>query len=100
MNTSSPKRRGRPPGSNSFAKIKVQDLVSMVGEHAIVKVSTTWLRENNISIEPKATIMKFYKEPTEPAVNENKISFSVTNFDDEVEEDEISENEWSAPEEA
>ena len=79
MNTESPKRRGRPPGSNSFAKIKLQDLISMVGENAMVKVSTMWLRENHISIEQKVNLIKTVVESEEP---ESKISFSVTNFDE------------------
>lgn len=79
MNTESPKRRGRPPGSNSFAKIKLQDLISMVGENAVVKVSTMWLRENHISIEQKVNLIKTVVESEEP---ESKISFSVTNFDE------------------
>lgn len=91
MNTESPKRRGRPPGSNSFAKVKLQDLISMVGENAVVKVSTLWLRENNIGIEQKTNLISISSEPEEP---ESKISFSVTNFDDD------SSNEWSAKEDA
>ena len=88
MNTESPKRRGRPPGSNSFAKIKLQDLISMVGENAVVKVSTMWLRENHISIEQKVNLVKTVVESEEP---ESKISFSVTNFDDITHEDIIHE---------
>ena len=90
MNSASPKRRGRPPGSNSFAKVKLQDLISMVGENAVIKVSTLWLRENNIGIEQKTNLISIASEPAEP---ESKISFSVTNFDNS---DETASNEWAA----
>jgi hypothetical protein len=51
----------------------------MVGENAVVKVSTMWLRENHISIEQKVNLVKTVVESEEP---ESKISFSVTNFDE------------------
>jgi len=90
MNSASPKRRGRPLGSNSFAKVKLQDLISMVGENAVIKVSTLWLRENNIGIEQKTNLISIASEPAEP---ESRISFSVTNFDNS---DETASNEWAA----
>jgi len=49
MNTESlSKRRGRPAGSNSFARIRMVDLLKMVGENAVVPVSKVWLRNNGI----------------------------------------------------
>ena len=37
MNTELPKRRGRPPGSFSFVKVKLQDLVSMTSHRERVE---------------------------------------------------------------
>lgn len=87
MNSSLPKRRGRPPGSFSFVKVKLQDLVSMMGEQAIVSVSSKWLKEHNISTEQCARVIS----QAEPSAPEQKIAFSVTSFDDEVN----GANEWT-----
>lgn len=87
MNTELPKRRGRPPGSFSFVKVKLQDLVLMMGEQAIVSVSSKWLKEHNISTEQCARVIS----QAEPSAPEQKIAFSVTSFDDEVN----ASNEWT-----
>ena len=87
MNTELPKRRGRPPGSFSFVKVKLQDLVSMMGEQAIVSVSSKWLKEHNINTEQCARVIS----QAEPSAPEQKIAFSVTSFDSDVD----SANEWT-----
>jgi hypothetical protein len=89
MNSSLPKRRGRPPGSFSFVKVKLQDLVSMMGEQAIVSVSSKWLKEHNISTEQCARVIAQAQDET--LAPEQKIAFSVTSFDSDVD----SANEWT-----
>lgn len=71
------KTRGRPKGSNSFAKVKLTDLISLVGEEAVVPVSKIWLRENSIDIavNPAKVVISEAQEQQE------KIEFSMTSFD-------------------
>ena len=81
MNTDNIKRsKGRPAGSNSFIRIRACDLIKMVGEMAVIPISKVWLRENGIELsEPQIKIIT-------PAVaqeqTEEKIQFSITNFED------------------
>jgi hypothetical protein len=75
------KQRGRPKGSNSFAKLKLADLISIVGADGIVLVSKVWLREKNVDIvESSAKIQLAAAE--EPVAPEEKIEFAITSFED------------------
>jgi hypothetical protein len=75
------KQRGRPKGSNSFAKLKLADLISIVGADGIVPVSKVWLREKNVDIlESSAKIQLAAAE--EPVAPEEKIEFAITSFED------------------
>jgi hypothetical protein len=81
MNSNNIKQgRGRPTGSNSFIRIRACDLIKMVGEMAVVPVSKVWLRENGLElVETQIKIAT-----AAPAVEntEEKIQFSITNFED------------------
>lgn len=80
MNSSLPKRRGRPPGSVSCVKVKLQDLLLLVGESAVVPVSSAWLKAQQINIEQKVNIISIKPPQNE---TQNKISFRVENLQDE-----------------
>ena len=79
MNSDNIKRgKGRPSGSNSFVRIRACDLIKMVGEMAVIPVSKVWLRENGLEPqEPQIKIVAPVVEETE-----EKIQFSITNFED------------------
>ena len=81
MNQENIKRsKGRPAGSNSFVRIRARDLISMVGEGAVVPVSKVWLRENGVElISPQMTIVS---EAPVVESQEEKIQFSLTTFED------------------
>ena len=81
MNTDNIKRsKGRPVGSNSFIRIRACDLIKMVGEMAVVPVSKVWLRENGL--EPQESQIKIVAPVATPEETEEKIQFSITNFED------------------
>jgi hypothetical protein len=81
MNTESNiKRRGRPAGSNSFVRVRVADLVRLLGNNVSVPVSKVWLRENGIEAT-QAVSMVVPQVAEEPQENQPKIEFSLTSFD-------------------
>ena len=74
------KKRGRPVGSNSFAKIKMSDLLNLVGQDGTVSVSKVWLRELGVDlVEQPATIRL---TPVTQAEQQPKIEFAITSFED------------------
>lgn len=75
------KQRGRPKGSNSFVKVKLSDLISIIGADGIVSVSKVWLREKNIDIAESYHKIQI-AAAEEPVVEEEKIQFSLTSFED------------------
>jgi hypothetical protein len=81
-NETQAKRRGRPQGSNSFVKLRLEDLIAIVGTGAVVPISKVWLRDQNISIGAAVVPVAIAPAP-EPVAEEEKISFSLTSFDDE-----------------
>lgn len=80
------RKKGRPPGSNSFIKIKMADLLSLVGENGVVPVSKVWLRELGVNVGAPVAPIQITAAP-EPVAEEEKISFSLTTFDDENDEE-------------
>jgi hypothetical protein len=84
-NEANAKRRGRPAGSNSFVKIKMTDLIRLVGEGGVVPISKVWLREMGVAVAEVAPIQ--IVAAAEPVAEEEKISFSLTTFDDENDEE-------------
>ena len=79
MSNETTKRRGRPVGSTSFVKVKLQDLIALVGEGAVVPVSKIYLRENSIDISHQ--IAKVVLPVAEEIEEQPKIEFSVTSFE-------------------
>ena len=75
------KRRGRPAGSNSFVKLRLSDLIRIVGEGAVVPVSKVWLRENGIQSGDTVPTPILVRAAT-PKEEEQKISFSISTFED------------------
>lgn len=76
------KRRGRPAGSNSFERIRMADLVSLVGENGTVPVSKLWLREMGVAIGQEPAPIQI-AAVSAPVTEEDKIAFSFTTFDEE-----------------
>lgn len=75
------KQRGRPKGSNSFVKLKLSDLISIVGADGVVPVSKVWLREKNIDIVENVSKIRL-AAAEEPVAPEEKIEFAITSFED------------------
>lgn len=80
-NEATAKRRGRPAGSNSFVKLRLEDLIAIVGSGAIVPVSKVWLREQNISTDAPVAPVNI-SAAQEPEEEQPKIEFSLTSFED------------------
>ena len=81
MNQENIKRsKGRPVGSHSFVRIRARDLISMVGEGAVVPVSKVWLRENGVELIESQ--IKIVSEAPVVEPQEEKIQFSLTTFED------------------
>lgn len=73
------KRRGRPAGSNSFVRVRITDLIKLVGDGAVVPISKVWMRENGLGVaEAVAVNIPTVQAPVE---TEEKIAFSLTTFD-------------------
>ena len=78
-----PKRRGKPPGSSSFSKIKLSDLNEYFGPQACVIISRKFLENCGLTIKSDVdNVMHeqvervFKEEPTQ----QDKIAFSITSF--------------------
>lgn len=82
MNTET-KRRGRPAGAKSLVNITLRQLNELFPLDASVPVGAIWLREYGVTVQSAAPIIV---QEAEPEVEEEKIQFSVTRFDDEKEE--------------
>lgn len=78
-NEANAKRRGRPAGSNSFVKIRLCDLVALMGNQVIVPVSKVWMRENGIDTGEKPVTLSI-APATEPQEAMPKIEFNITSF--------------------
>jgi hypothetical protein len=78
-NEANAKRRGRPAGSNSFVKIRLCDLVALMGDQVIVPVSKVWMRENGIDTGEKPVTLSI-APATEPQEAMPKIEFNITSF--------------------
>ncbi len=82
MNTE-PKRRGRPSGAKSLVNITLRQLNELFPLDASVPVGAIWLREYGVTVQSAAPIIV---QEVEPEIEEEKIQFSVTRFDEEKEE--------------
>jgi len=81
MNTE-PKRRGRPSGARSLVNISLRQLNELFPLDASVPVGAIWLREYGVTVQSAAPIIV---QEAEPEIEEEKIQFSVTRFDEERE---------------
>lgn len=82
MQTEIKARRGRPAGSNSFVKIRLSDLINMVGSQAAVPVSKVWLREMGFATDEEVSVVKV-AAVQEQKQEEPKIEFKLETFSDE-----------------
>jgi hypothetical protein len=73
------RKKGRPAGSNSFVKIRLCDLVALMGDQLIVPVSKVFLRENGIDTGEKPATLSI-APATEPQEEMPKIEFNITSF--------------------
>lgn len=80
--TNEPKRRGRPTGSNSFERIRLKDLLEIMGENSVVPVSTVWLREQGLTVAPLVNITVAAAPEQENDVLP-PIQFKLETFEDE-----------------
>lgn len=70
------KTRGRPKGSNSFVKIKLSDLNSMLSDDTLVPISKIWFRDyHNVDVVEERKQIAPAKEQ-QPA-----IEFAITSFE-------------------
>ena len=74
------KKRGRPVGSNSFAKIKMSDLLNLVGQDGTVSVSKVWLKQLGVDLVEKPATIRL--SPVTQADEQPKIEFAITSFED------------------
>ena len=72
-----PKKRGRPKGSTSFARVNISYLINAVGTNASIVVSKKWLEEIGLTVSP-APPRELQFTPEQP---EEKIEFSVNTFE-------------------
>lgn len=84
MNSETQKRgKGRPSGSNSFVRVRLCDLVDLIGANATVPVSKVWLRDNGFEEEVNKPLSPIRMKVAEPDQEpEEKIEFSLTTFED------------------
>lgn len=80
-NEAQAKRRGRPAGSNSFVKIRLCDLVALMGDQVVVPISKVYLRENGIDTGEKPVTLSL-APAAEPQEETSKIEFNLTSFED------------------
>jgi len=73
-----PKKRGRPKGSTSFARVNITDLTNEVGKNASIVVSKKWMEEIGLSVT-SAPVKMIVAQTTEET--EEKVQFSVRTFD-------------------
>ncbi len=79
------KRKGRPAGSNSFERVRLKDLISIMGENSVVPVSAVWLREQGLEIAPLVNIS--IPAAIEQAEAAPVIEFKLESFGDDDEEE-------------
>ena len=72
------KKRGRPKGSTSFARVNITDLTNAVGKNASIVVSKKWMEEIGLSVT-SAPVKMIAAQTTEET--EEKVQFSVRTFD-------------------
>lgn len=80
-NEANTKRRGRPAGSNSFVKIRLCDLIALMGDQVVIPISKVWMRENGIDTGEQPAKISI-APAAEPQEENTKIEFNITSFED------------------
>jgi len=74
MKNNTKRKRGRPAGSTSFARVKIADLIAQLGTNFTITVSKKWLEDIGLEVdsdEPNRVIAAIESE-------EPKIQFNIT----------------------
>jgi len=75
------RKKGRPAGSNSFVKIRLCDLIALMGDQVVVPISKVYLRENGIDTGEQPAKISI-APAAEPQEENTKIEFNITSFED------------------
>jgi hypothetical protein len=51
MNNNTKRKRGRPAGSTSFARVKIGDLTAQLGTNCTITVSKKWLEDIGLEVD-------------------------------------------------
>ena len=51
MNNNTKRKRGRPAGSTSFARVKIADLIAQLGTNFTITVSKKWLEDIGLEVD-------------------------------------------------
>lgn len=73
MNNNTKRKRGRPAGSISFARVKIADLIAQLGTNFTITVSKKWLEDIGLEVDsdkPNRVIAAVESE-------EDKIQFTI-----------------------
>ena len=76
MKNNTKRKRCRPAGSTSFARVKIADLIAQLGTNFTIVVSKKWLEDIGLEVnedEPNRVIAAVESEES----LENKIQFTV-----------------------
>lgn len=73
INTNKPKR-GRPPGSSSFTRVRLRDLVNYLGVNNSVVVSKKWLTQVGLTVKTDLPLVEI---PNVKEEQESKIQFTI-----------------------
>ena len=73
MSNNTKRKRGRPAGSTSFVRVKIADLIGLLGTNVTVTVSKKWLTEIGLDVKEDAPsrVIPALEQP------ENKIQFNI-----------------------
>ena len=74
MKNNTKRKRGRPAGSTSFARVKIADLIAQLGTNFTITVSKKWLEDIGLEVDkerPNRVIAALESE-------EPKIQFNIT----------------------
>jgi hypothetical protein len=75
MNNNTKRKRGRPAGSTSFARVKIADLIAQLGTNFTVTVSKKWLEDIGLEVDSDKPNRVIAAVESEESL-ENKIQFT------------------------
>ena len=76
MNNNTKRKRGRPAGSTSFARVKIADLIAQLGTNFTVIVSKKWLEDIGLEVDSDKPNRVIAAVESGESL-ENKIQFTV-----------------------